>query len=75
MIEYREVRRVAALGQALFAAGLALLWCATAPAEEILVDGIAAQVGSGIVLASEIEEMTRPVIEKMRAADGTKGEG
>ncbi len=39
-----------------------------AGAEEILVDGIAAQVGDQLVLASEIEDIARPVIERMRAA-------
>lgn len=37
-------------------------------AEEILVDGIAAQVGSEVVLASEIEEIARPILERMKAA-------
>ena len=49
-------------------AGLALLLCASVSAEEILVDGIAAQVGSQVVLASEIEELARPVIERMKEA-------
>jgi peptidyl-prolyl cis-trans isomerase SurA len=48
--------------------GIVLLHNASALAEEILVDGIAAQVGSQLVLASEIEEIARPVIERMRAA-------
>jgi len=37
-------------------------------AEEILVDGVAAQVGNRVVLASEIEEIARPILERMRAA-------
>ncbi len=41
---------------------------APALAEEILVDGVAAQVGSQIVLASEIEEIARPILERMREA-------
>jgi len=41
---------------------------AAASGEEILVDGIAAQVGSEIVLLSEVQEMARPVEERMRAA-------
>ncbi len=48
--------------------GVALALGARASAEEILVDGVAAQVGDQIVLASEIEEIARPVIERMRAA-------
>lgn len=47
---------------------LAVAAGASASAEEILVDAVAAQVGSQIVLASEIEEIARPVIERMRAA-------
>jgi len=74
MTAYREIQGVAVLRRALVCSGLALLWCSAAPAEEILVDGIAAQVGSGIVLASEIEEMTRPVIQKMRAANVPEAE-
>ncbi len=45
-----------------------MLLCASASAEEILVDGIAAQVGDSVVLASEIEEIARPVIERMKEA-------
>ena len=48
--------------------GIVLLQSANLSAEEILVDGIAAQVGDQLVLASEIEEIARPVIERMRAA-------
>ena len=50
---------------------LAWLWLAVAlpaAAEEILVDGIAAQVGDQVVLASEIEELARPTLERMREA-------
>jgi peptidyl-prolyl cis-trans isomerase SurA len=39
-----------------------------AAAEEVLIDGVAAQVGDQVVLASEIEEISRPVIERMRDA-------
>jgi len=52
-------------------AALAAILLAIAPgaaAEEILVDGVAAQVGDQVVLASEIEEIARPVIERMQAA-------
>jgi peptidyl-prolyl cis-trans isomerase SurA len=49
-------------------AAIALALGTSASAEEILVDGVAAQVGDQIVLASEIEEIARPVIERMRAA-------
>ena len=48
--------------------GIVLLHSTVAGAEEILVDGIAAQVGDQLVLASEIEEIARPVIERMRTA-------
>ncbi len=37
-------------------------------AEEVLVDGIAAQVGGEIVLLSEVLELARPVEERMREA-------
>ncbi|MCP4039557.1 MAG: hypothetical protein GY733_21620 [bacterium] len=47
---------------------VALALATAAPAEEILVDGIAAQVGDQVVLASELEEIARPVIARMRAA-------
>jgi peptidyl-prolyl cis-trans isomerase SurA len=36
-------------------------------AEEQLLDGIAAQVGAEIVLISEVQELARPVEERMRA--------
>ena len=39
-----------------------------AGAEELLLDGVAAQVGSEIVLISEVQELARPVEERMRAA-------
>jgi peptidyl-prolyl cis-trans isomerase SurA len=37
-------------------------------AEEVLVDGIAAQVGTKIVLLSDVQELARPVEERMREA-------
>ncbi|MBW2295224.1 MAG: SurA N-terminal domain-containing protein [Deltaproteobacteria bacterium] len=58
----RPLRELAA------SAVIALALGASASAEEILVDGVAAQVGDQIVLASEIEEIARPIIERMRAA-------
>ena len=61
----RYFRRLAAF--AAFAA-LAPTVGPNARAEEILIDGVAAQVGDQVVLASEIEEIARPVIERMRAA-------
>jgi len=42
--------------------------------EEILVDGIAAQVGSEIVLISEVQELARPVEERMRAGGASEAE-
>jgi peptidyl-prolyl cis-trans isomerase SurA len=50
----------------LAALGLALL-AAPAAAEEILVDGIAAQVGSEIVLISEVRQISSPIEARMRA--------
>ena len=54
--------RVAAL-----VAGLALV-AGPGIAGEVLVDGIAAQVGHGFVLISEVEELARPVADRMKAA-------
>ena len=48
--------------------GLALVLAPPAVAEEQLVEGIAAQVGNEIVLASEVIEISRSVEERMRAA-------
>jgi peptidyl-prolyl cis-trans isomerase SurA len=47
----------------------ALLATSPASSKEELVDGIAAQVGSGIVLASEVDDITRPVLERMKGSD------
>ncbi len=49
-------------------AAVAALLVSPALGEEILVDGIAAQVGDQVVLASEIEELARPTLERMREA-------
>ncbi len=43
-------------------------------AEELLIDGIAAQVGSEIVLLSEVRELARPVEDRMRAAGAPEAE-
>lgn len=45
-----------------------LVPCSAVLAEELLVDGIAAQVGNDIVLVSEVMEMVRPTEQRMRAA-------
>jgi peptidyl-prolyl cis-trans isomerase SurA len=42
--------------------------------DELLVDGIAAQVGSEIVLISEVQELARPVEGRMRAAGAPEAE-
>ncbi|MEM9175855.1 MAG: peptidylprolyl isomerase, partial [Myxococcota bacterium] len=52
----------------LVTAGAALALAGPSPAEERLVEGIAAQVGTEIVLASEVLEISRSVEERMRAA-------
>lgn len=54
----------------LFAGALAICWLAPASglAEEVLVDGIAAQVGTEIVLLSEVHALAKPVEDRMRAA-------
>lgn len=49
-------------------AALMLLAGSPLAAAEILVDGIAAQVGDQVVLASEIEELARPTLERMEDA-------
>jgi peptidyl-prolyl cis-trans isomerase SurA len=56
----RPARRAAALGLA------AALVAGGASGEELFVDGIVAQVGSDIVLASEVERFAAPVEKEMR---------
>jgi peptidyl-prolyl cis-trans isomerase SurA len=53
---------------------LALLLAAPAAAEEVLVDGIAAQVGTDIVLYSEVLAMTGPSERQILAAGGTEAD-
>jgi len=51
--------------------GAVLLLLGSGPAsaaEEVLVDGIAAQVGTEIVLLSEVQALAKPVEDRMRAA-------
>ena len=63
-------RRSAAIGTAL--AGLLLALPASASrADEELVDGIAAQVGSDIVLLSEVLQISEPLEAEIRRAGGT----
>jgi len=45
-----------------------------AAAEEELVDGIAAQVGTDVVLVSEVTRVTAPMEERIRAAGGTQAD-
>lgn len=67
-------RRAAASGAALLA-GLVAGGLAGAPAAaEETLDGIAAQVGSEIVLVSEVRNLIRPVEEKMREASAPESE-
>jgi len=54
--------------------GLALLWAGAGTAAEALIDGIAAQVGHRYVLISEVEQLARPMLERMRAAGVPAGE-
>jgi peptidyl-prolyl cis-trans isomerase SurA len=56
------------------ALGLAAALCASAAAEELFVDGIAAQVGSDIVLASEVDRFAAPVEKEMRAVNAPEDE-
>ena len=55
-------------------AGLGLLALAAPTRAEEFVDGIAAQVGSDIVLASEVERFAAPVEAKMTAAGAPESE-
>jgi peptidyl-prolyl cis-trans isomerase SurA len=45
-----------------------------AGAEPVVLDGIAAQVGSEVVLLSEVQELARPVEERMRQAGAPEAE-
>jgi len=54
---------------ALFALAVVVGLAADARADELLVDGIAAQVGSNIVLVSEVMQRVGPLEAKMRKAD------
>ena len=58
------------------ALALAATVAAAAPARaaERLIDGIAAQVGSDVVLISEVTRVTGPMEEQMRAAGATDGD-
>src|SRR5262245_53122941 len=56
------------------AVGLALLSAPAARAEEVLVDGIAAQVGSDLVLVSEVLELTGPIEAEARAQGAPESE-
>lgn len=60
----RDRARVLTLAVALVAA----LGASRGHADEVLIDGIAAQVGSEIVLLSDVQELARPVEQRMRAA-------
>jgi len=59
------------LAPAGLAAALALALAGPAAAEEELVDGIAAQVGTDVVLVSEVTRVTAPMEERIHAAGGT----
>ena len=65
-MEIRKIRKNL-LGCILLAFGLAFVASKSGQAKEVMVDGIAAQVGSEIVLLSEVDELSRPVEERMRA--------
>ncbi len=68
----RDRRRVGVLTFSLTAIALA---APGAPqAEEVLLDGIAAQVGAEIVLLSDVQELARPVEQRMRTAGVTDEE-
>jgi len=50
---------------------VALMAVDAARAEPVLVDGIAAQVGTEIVLISEVQELAQPIEQRMRAQGAT----
>lgn len=57
---------------AVLAVALACTLAPHAGAEEMLVDGIAAQVGNDVVLISEVMELAAPVEERMRSANAPR---
>ena len=65
---FRRAGRAAARLAPVAALGLSLSWAGAAQAAEALIDGIAAQVGHRYVLISEVEQLARPMLERMRAA-------
>jgi len=58
----------------LLGVALAGLIAFPAGAEPVLLDGIAAQVGTEIVLLSEVQELARPVEDRMRKAGAPEAE-
>ncbi len=69
-----DPRSPSRVGTLLAIAGLVLAVVEPSSAEEMLVEGIAAQVGNDIVLASEVIEISRGVEERMRAAGAPPAE-
>lgn len=69
-----DPRSTSRVGTLLAIAGLVLAVVEPSSAEEMLVEGIAAQVGNDIVLASEVIEISRGVEERMRAAGAPPAE-
>lgn len=71
-------RHVSALACLMLAASLLLApvspFATPARAAELLIEGIAAQVGNDIVLASEVLEFSAPIEERMRQAGSPPGE-
>jgi len=67
-------RRGPIFGLAVLAAALLVAPPGAGRAAEVMVDGIAAQVGSEIVLLSEVQELARPIEERMRAAGVSEDE-
>ena len=65
----KGLRALALLTLLLLGSGLAPGLAPGIQAAEILIDGIAAQVGHRYVLISEVEELAQPIIERMRAAN------
>ena len=70
----RSYLRPARQALACLAPALALAFPGPVLAAEALIDGIAAQVGHRYVLISEVEQLARPMLERMRAAGAPPGE-
>ena len=69
----RDPQLGSAAAIAAFATGILLASAGPAPAQQ-LIDGIAAQVGTEVVLISEVNRIANPVEQRMRAAGVSEAE-